>query len=110
MFRFLLQPMWDFTIHPFSRSSVLARTPLDVWLRYYLYLLDDESPTSVNLGNDHEFINKKYSLHWDEIFWKAYAQSRQYYTIMESHVCLTVSTLVFYGPETISVKPVYENN
>ena len=26
-------------------------------------LLDDESPTSTNLGNDHEFIIKEYSLH-----------------------------------------------
>ena len=27
-----------------------------------LRVLDDESPTSANLGNDHEFIIKEYSL------------------------------------------------
>ena len=27
-------------------------------------LLDDEIPTSVNLGNDRGFIIKEYSLHW----------------------------------------------
>ena len=26
-------------------------------------MLDDESPTSANLGNDHVFIIKEYSLH-----------------------------------------------
>ena len=30
---------------------------------FFFFLLDNESPTSANLGNDHEFINKKYSLH-----------------------------------------------
>ena len=62
-------------------------------------MLDDESPTSVNLGNDCGFINKEYfvhSLHWYEAFWKlqnkvtgAYAQSGQYHTIVESRVRLT---------------------
>ena len=32
-------------------------------------LLDDESRTSANLGNDPEFINKIYSLHWNVAFW-----------------------------------------
>ena len=62
-------------------------------------MLDDESPTSANLGNDHEFINKEYSLHGFEAFWKvesktmrAYAQSGQYHTIVESRVRLTATT------------------
>ena len=53
-------------------------------------LLDDESPTSANLGNDHGFIIKEYSLHWYEAFWeaqnkamRAYAQNGQYHTIVE---------------------------
>ena len=53
-------------------------------------MLDDESPTSTNLGNDHGFIIKEYSLHWREPFWEAqskamriYAQSGQYHTIVE---------------------------
>ena len=53
--------------------------------------------TTVNLGNDHEFIIKEYSLHWFEPFWeaqskvtRAYAQSGQYHTIMESRVHLTL--------------------
>ena len=29
-------------------------------------MLDDESPTSANLENDHEFINKEYYLDWYE--------------------------------------------
>ena len=57
-------------------------------------MLDDESPTSTNLGNDHEFIIKEYSLYWFEVFWgnpkqshmRAYAQSGQYHTIVESRV------------------------
>ena len=59
-------------------------------------LLDDESPTSANLGNHHGFITKEYSVHWYEVFWEvqskamsAYAQSGQYHTIVESCVCLT---------------------
>ena len=31
-------------------------------------MFDNESPTSANLGNDHEFIIKKYSLYWYEVF------------------------------------------
>ena len=31
-------------------------------------VMDDESPTSANLGNDHEFIIKEYSLHCYEAF------------------------------------------
>ena len=61
-------------------------------------MLDDENLTSTNLGNDHEFIIKEYSLH--EIFWrsfgeaeskakKAYGQSEQYHTIVENSVHLT---------------------
>ena len=62
-------------------------------------MLDDESPTSANLGNDHGFINKEYSLHWDEAFWeaqskamRAYSQSGQCHTIVESRVRLTRNT------------------
>ena len=56
----------------------------------------DESPTSVNLGNDHEFIIKEYSLHWlmpcgkaQSKVIRAYAQSGQYHTIVESCIHLT---------------------
>ena len=59
-------------------------------------MLDDESPTSANLGNDHEFIIKEHSLHWYEVSWeaqnkdtRAYAQSGQYHTIVERRVRLT---------------------
>ena len=59
----------------------------------------DESPTSVNLGNDHEFIIKEYSQHWLMPFGqaqskiiRAYAQSGQYHTIVESCVYLTSSS------------------
>ena len=58
--------------------------------------MDNESLRSANLGNDHEFINKEYSLrvmrHFGESQSKAmraYAQSGQYHTIMESCVRLT---------------------
>ena len=34
-------------------------------------MLDDESPTSANLGNDHGFINKEYILHLYEVFWES---------------------------------------
>ena len=61
-----------------------------------IYVLDDESPTSANLENDHGFIIKKYYLHWNETFWEAesktmrtYAQSEQYHTIVENRVHLT---------------------
>ena len=40
-----------------------------------MVLLDDESLTSANLGNDHGFINKQYSLHWYEAFWGSPKQS-----------------------------------
>ena len=30
-----------------------------------------------NLGNDHGFINKEYSLHWYEAFWEALKQSHE---------------------------------
>ena len=60
-------------------------------------MLDDESPISTNLGNDHGFIIKEYYLHWNEAFWetqskamRAYAQSGQYHTIVESRVHLTL--------------------
>ena len=43
-------------------------------------MLDDESPTSANLGNDHEFINKKYSFHWYVTFWEA--QSKVIYEVL----------------------------
>ena len=38
-------------------------------------MLDDESPTSANLGNDREFINKEYTLHWYEAFWEAQSKA-----------------------------------
>ena len=64
-----------------------------VW--FELVLLDDESP-SAYLGNVHGFINKQYYLYCYKAFWKtqskatrAYAQSRQYHTIVESRVRLT---------------------
>ena len=38
-------------------------------------MLDDESPTSANLGNDHGFIIKEYSFHWYEAFWENPKQS-----------------------------------
>ena len=53
----------------------------------------DESSTSANLGNDRGFIIKKYYLHWCETFWeaqskdtRAYSQSEQYHTIIESQL------------------------
>ena len=50
------------------------------------------NPTLANLGNDHGFISEEFYLHWDEVFLgeaqnkatRAYAQSGQYYTIVES--------------------------
>ena len=56
------------------------------------FLLDDESPTSTDLGNDHGFITREYSLHWYEAgspkqsHESFYAQSGQYHTIVESRV------------------------
>ena len=41
-------------------------------------MLDDGSPTSTNLGNNHAFINKEYS--WYEAS-RVYAQSGQYVTL-----------------------------
>ena len=60
-------------------------------------LLDDESSISTNLGNNCGFIINEYSLHWHEAFWReaqnkimrAYAQSGQYHTIVESGIRLT---------------------
>ena len=40
-------------------------------------MLDDESPISANLGNDHGFIIKEYSLHWHEAFWGSPKQSHE---------------------------------
>ena len=40
-------------------------------------MLDDESPKSANLGNDHGFINKEYSLYWFEAFWGSPKQSHE---------------------------------
>ena len=37
----------------------------------------DESPTSANLGNDHEFIIKEYYLHWYEAFSGSAKQSHE---------------------------------
>ena len=62
-------------------------------------MLDDESSTSANLGNDHGFIIKEYSLHCLRPFvggqskaMRIYVQSGQYHTIMESYVRLTRSS------------------
>ena len=57
-------------------------------------MLDDESPTSAILGNDHGFIIKEYFSirHFEEAQSKtmrAYVQNVQYNTIVESHVHLT---------------------
>ena len=56
-------------------------------------VLDDESPTSANLGNDHGFIIKEYSLYLAEAFWGSPKQSHEslcltgrYHTIVESRV------------------------
>ena len=40
-------------------------------------MLDDESPTSANLGNDHGFIIKEYSLHWCEDSWGSPKQNHE---------------------------------
>ena len=37
----------------------------------------DESPTSANLGNDHEFIIKECHLHWCEAVWGSPNQSHE---------------------------------
>ena len=76
----------------------------DHWIK--LFVLDDESLISANLGNDHDFIKKKKkknSPHWSEAFWevksktmRVYTQSEQYHTIMESRVRLTLRTLIKY--------------
>ena len=62
----------------------------------------DESPTSANLGNDHGFIIKEYSLHWYEAFWGSPKQSHEglcskwtISTIVESRVHLTPILLSF---------------
>ena len=60
-------------------------------------MLDDESHTSTNLGNNHRFINKEYSLHWYEAFWGSPKQNHESlcskwtisYTIVKSRVRLT---------------------
>ena len=68
---------------------------------FRLLLLDDESPISANLRNNHGFINKEYSLHWVRRFGeaqtkaiRAYAQSGQYHIIVESRVRLTVPIII----------------
>ena len=77
-------------------SLKLCCTDMHVLRHVQMSLLDDESPTSTNLGNDHGFIIEEYSLHWCETFWGSqskamivYAQSGQYRTIVESRVRLT---------------------
>ena len=52
--------------NPISLATSLTRT-----------MLDDGSPTSTNLANDHGFINKEYSLHWYEAFWGNPKQSHE---------------------------------
>ena len=56
-------------------------------------VLDDESPSSANLGNDHGFIINEYSLkpfgEAQSKAMRACTQNRQYHTIVESRVRLT---------------------
>ena len=59
-------------------------------------MLEDENPTSANLGNDYGFIIKEYSPIGVRTFgevqskvMRVYAQSGQYYIIVESRVRLT---------------------
>ena len=49
---------------------------ISLW-RVVLILLDDESPTSANLGNDHEFIIEEYTLHRYGAFWGSPKQSHE---------------------------------
>ena len=46
-------------------------------------MLDDGSLTSANLGNDHGFISEEYGEVQSKAM-RAYAQSGQYHTIVES--------------------------
>ena len=55
----------------------LQAAPLAGKLTGMRNLLDDECPTSANLGNDHEFIRDKYILHWYETFWRSPKQSHE---------------------------------
>ena len=55
-------------------------------------MLDDESPISANLGNEHEFINKEYSLCWYEAFWEAQSKAMRAYAqkLTISYHCVLV--------------------
>ena len=76
----------------FSRGKVeREQYPLVVSLDYYLL---DESPTSANLGNDHEFIIKEYYLDCMRLFGKPKPNPLelmlgQYHIIVENRVQLT---------------------
>ena len=49
-----------------------------VFASYFnFHLLDDKSLTSANLGNDHGFMNKEYSLEWYELFWGSPKESHE---------------------------------
>ena len=50
-------------------------------------MLDDESPTSANLENDHRFMSEEYQLHRYEAFWES-PKRGQYHTIVESRIRL----------------------
>ena len=51
-------------------------------------MLDNESPTSANLGNDNGFGTRPFGEAQSKAM-RAYAQSGQYHTIVESRVHLT---------------------
>ena len=62
--------------HRRGLASFMSSSPSLIWHRHFnvSYIcvfprLDDESPTSANLGNDHDFIIKKYSPHWYKVLW-----------------------------------------
>ena len=60
-------------------------------------MLDDESPTSANLGNVgnvHEFIIRPLGGAQSKVM-RAYAQSGQYHTIVKSRVYLTYTSRVY---------------
>ena len=66
--------------------------------------MDDENLTSANLENNHEFINKEYSPHsigtrpFKEVKNKvirAYAQSGEYHTIVESGSFCLYSNFIY---------------
>jgi len=59
----------------FSPIRLIHFSPRHSYSKAYCTLLDDESLTSNNLGNDHGFIIEECSLHWYEAFWGSPKQS-----------------------------------